>query len=352
MNQTTRRLDYLDAAKGIGLLLVIYGHTFRDSMRAAAAWCDFSYVLVYRFHVSLLFLLSGMGYALAARRSSLPAGPFVRKKARALLLPWFSYSALIYLAFWLVQLVPQARALLADSAYQLLSPAQYAVLLLRNENPYSFHLWYLPTLFWFTLAAWAIDHLLAPAQAKAAKLALCLLLPGFYALFCARWVWALKSIFQQGIFFFLGCVFPPETLERRAVPLALLGTGCGAVILLELLCPPAALYSAAWTGLVLSWADFYITAGLCLGILAACFLLRSRLRPLARFGRRTMLFYLYHQPFCCAVLGILLYDVCGLPALATVAVCMAASLAVPWCIHKAAGPLRLQGILHRLGLPT
>ena len=61
MQQTTKRLDHIDIAKAIGLLLVIYGHTFRMSMRAAHPWCAFSYTFVYRFHVPLLFLLSGMG---------------------------------------------------------------------------------------------------------------------------------------------------------------------------------------------------------------------------------------------------------------------------------------------------
>lgn len=64
-----RRFHYVDAARGIAVLLVIYGHTFRESMRAAYAWCDFSYVLVYRFHVSLLFLLSGLGYALTLEKN-------------------------------------------------------------------------------------------------------------------------------------------------------------------------------------------------------------------------------------------------------------------------------------------
>ena len=64
-----RRFHYVDAARGIAVLLVIYGHTFRESMRAAYAWCDFSYTLVYRFHVSLLFLLSGFGYALTLEKN-------------------------------------------------------------------------------------------------------------------------------------------------------------------------------------------------------------------------------------------------------------------------------------------
>ena len=80
-----RRFHYVDAARGIAVLLVIYGHTFRESMRAAYAWCDFSYALVYRFHVSLLFLLSGFGYALTLEKNkTLTEWRYFGKKAKAL----------------------------------------------------------------------------------------------------------------------------------------------------------------------------------------------------------------------------------------------------------------------------
>ena len=69
MTQTAKRLDHIDIAKAIGLLLVIYGHTFRISMRAVYPWCAFSYTFVYRFHVPLLFLLSGMGCTLTMQKN-------------------------------------------------------------------------------------------------------------------------------------------------------------------------------------------------------------------------------------------------------------------------------------------
>lgn len=84
MQQTTKRLDHIDIAKAVGLLLVIYGHTFRMSMRAAHPWCAFSYTFVYRFHVPLLFLLSGMGCTLTAQKNrSLSTRQFVRKRRTA-----------------------------------------------------------------------------------------------------------------------------------------------------------------------------------------------------------------------------------------------------------------------------
>ncbi len=178
MTQTAKRLDHIDIAKAIGLLLVIYGHTFRMSMRAVHPWCAFSYTFVYRFHVPLLFLLSGMGCTLTAQKNrSLSARQFLRKKAHSLLLPWGVYSAFLYLLFFLANRLPPVRALLSGSAYQLKQPAEYLWLVLRNENPYGFHLWYLPTLFWFSLTAWLLDKTLSPAAVRTAKLVLVVALP-------------------------------------------------------------------------------------------------------------------------------------------------------------------------------
>ena len=238
MTQTTKRLDHIDIAKAIGLLLVIYGHTFRMSMRAAHPWCAFSYTFVYRFHVPLLFLLSGMGCTLTAQKNrSLSARQYVCKKARSLLLPWGIYSSFLYALFCMANLVPPVRALLSGSAYQLKQPAEYLWLVLRNENPYGFHLWYLPTLFWLVLTAWLLDKALSPAAARAAKLVLVVALPACYQLLFTEWFWAVKSYFQQGAFFFLGCVLPRKKAEQHAKPLALFGALCGLWVVWGLLSP-------------------------------------------------------------------------------------------------------------------
>lgn len=352
MTQTSKRLDSIDAAKGIGVLLVIYGHTFRESMRAAYAWCDFCYIFVYRFHVPLLFLLSGMGYAFTAQRNRrLSAGQFLRKKARSLLLPWCSYAVLVYAVFALAQLLGPVHSLLAGSSYALVSPMRYAALMLCNENPYSFHLWYLQTLFLFIAVTGLLDHFLPPQTARRAQLALLVLTPGGYALFCQRWVWTFKGFFQQYAYFLAGVLLPREKAEQH--PKVLVCTGvCGVVFLLwELLCLPSTLYAAVPTLFAVTYVNALAVIEFSLGIWAVCVLLQQHLHRLARFGRSSMLFYLYHQPFCCAVPGMLLYDKLHLPAAAVVVLCAALSLAIPYLIHRVVRLLRLQPVLQWLGLP-
>nr|MDH3175794.1 acyltransferase family protein [Bacillus pumilus] len=81
-----KRLEWVDAAKGIGILLVVMAHVpIPDSLKQ----------FIYSFHMPLFFLLSGMMF----RSSSLPALSFIQKKAKSLLLPYLYFSIITYV-FW------------------------------------------------------------------------------------------------------------------------------------------------------------------------------------------------------------------------------------------------------------
>lgn len=64
-----------------------------------------------------------------------------------------------------------------------------------------------------------------------------------------------------------------------------------------------------------------------------------------------MPYYLYHQPFCCAFLGLLLYEKLGVPAPAVVIICMAAGLTVPYLLIRLLGGTRIGAAAERIGLP-
>ncbi|WP_219642083.1 acyltransferase family protein [Cohnella sp. CFH 77786] len=84
-----KRIDWLDAAKGIGIILVVAGHTGSTSSTVTN--------YIFSFHMPLFFFLSG--YLFTAGKYGF--GSYVRKKAKSLLIPYFVFAFATY-AYWAV----------------------------------------------------------------------------------------------------------------------------------------------------------------------------------------------------------------------------------------------------------
>lgn len=92
MKDTKDRIEYIDIAKGIGIVLVIVGHVVWGGnypMKGAESISNF----IYSFHMPLFFIISG----LCIKDSKELAKPVLKKMARAYLLPYVVWSV-IYLA--------------------------------------------------------------------------------------------------------------------------------------------------------------------------------------------------------------------------------------------------------------
>ena len=87
---TNRRIAWIDAAKGLGIILIVLGHL--ASVEAPSAF----YVYIYAFHVPLFFFISG----LTLKPGGKPFGAMLADKARTLLVPYLCYALLGY-AFYL-----------------------------------------------------------------------------------------------------------------------------------------------------------------------------------------------------------------------------------------------------------
>ncbi len=83
-----KRLDYVDIAKGLGMLMVIWGHINSGS----------TFVLVYSFHMPLFFFLSGIVFN-SNRYQSFKA--FFIRKVKTLVIPYLIFSFLTWLV-WVV----------------------------------------------------------------------------------------------------------------------------------------------------------------------------------------------------------------------------------------------------------
>ena len=75
------RLDYMDLAKGIGILAVILGHVYKDTVFGT---------LLYSFHLPLFFLIAGYFF-----HDTPDFGTFLMKKLKSYLLPYAGCSLLL-----------------------------------------------------------------------------------------------------------------------------------------------------------------------------------------------------------------------------------------------------------------
>lgn len=87
-----KRFDYVDIAKGLGIMLVIMGHI------------EYAYVpFCGSVHIPLFFILSGYLYDME-RPCTASYGETVRKRVKRLLIPYFVYNLILY-AKYLLKLV-------------------------------------------------------------------------------------------------------------------------------------------------------------------------------------------------------------------------------------------------------
>lgn len=131
-----RRIAWIDNAKAIGILLVIFGHSYNCRL---TSW-------IYSFHMPLFFFLSGLTF-----RPGKSFAEFAKHKAKRLLLPYLGYAVLRF-AYQCV------LALAAGNANLIPRYALGVFICLRNSD-YSVGLWFLPLLFFTELLLFGIMRL-------------------------------------------------------------------------------------------------------------------------------------------------------------------------------------------------
>lgn len=126
------RIQWIDILKGIGIILVVFGHTCDNDMYIK--W-------VYSFHMALFFVASGMLFSTYDNATT-----FFRKKIKSLVIPYMIGGMASYAAYQGLYLVTGRVSL--SELFSMLYIAQEA-LLRGNYNDLTFNpaLWFIPCLF-------------------------------------------------------------------------------------------------------------------------------------------------------------------------------------------------------------
>ena len=152
--QSDKRIEYIDIAKGIGILLVIIGHAFRDEMRMENNLAEFVYQLVYFFHMPLFFVISGLTFGLSYWKYTKLPMQYIKRRVQTQFVPVLMYASVIYVCFLVAYQIPVIRQALSATGYRMYRYPEYLKLSALQNNPYAIHLWYLWILFIFSNIAY------------------------------------------------------------------------------------------------------------------------------------------------------------------------------------------------------
>lgn len=132
MIEKEKRIEWIDTARGIGILMVMFGHNYLDWKYVF--WC-------YAFHMALFFFLSGCTFRIHTDFKS-----FLKKRVQGLLIPYVFFAVIITAYNWVSAVTHSNTFNLQDTVLCYLLQVRYT------------HLWFLPCLFLAELGMWFISR--------------------------------------------------------------------------------------------------------------------------------------------------------------------------------------------------
>lgn len=93
----SKRIRWIDCAKGLLIILVIYGHTHRAVLDDLELWARLA---VYSFHMSAFFILAGITF-----NANKDFRTFIIGKAKRILLPYLTFCLLYLLYKYLTSII-------------------------------------------------------------------------------------------------------------------------------------------------------------------------------------------------------------------------------------------------------
>lgn len=137
------RLYDIDRLKGLGILLVVYGHLLNPETFECPAWYSVSKDIVYQFHMPLFMYLSGLIFFYSKRH--LPSDQriwgFFAARSNRLLVPFFVSAIVILIGKYLISRFAQV-----DDSVESLMVGFWRIISNHPNNP-AFSVWYLLVLF-------------------------------------------------------------------------------------------------------------------------------------------------------------------------------------------------------------
>lgn len=310
-----KRVEWLDVARGLGMLFVIIGHTMTTPIRQDSFSAYAVYNAVYFFHMPFMFYLSGRTFGMFRERNcSYIPGAWLKKKWNALMVPYLIYGVLVYLIFFLANCQEKLHEILEGAGYGTQSLSDWAYGVVVGDNLYTYHLWFIYALFIMNILVYAVFR-----YGRCQKVLL--FVSAFVCIGARVFVdtsnWGIANLFMKCfLWFVVGIYFDFSQIVKKAWAVVWMCFGMGYMVVYA---------GQFWDGIwrMPSIMQEVIKWGADVGILLFFVSLSMKLvgvvkQFFAYTGRYSFGIYLFHQPFFASGGGLVLYKVLGLPLIVAI----------------------------------
>ncbi len=197
-----KRKEYIDVAKGIGIILVIAGH--------CGLWKGIT-AFIYFFHMPLFFLLSGL-----VGNDNVPFGLYCKKKLKSLIYPYFTLGSI---AIVYNTIIEHIRGINGGSTmlYKRIIALVYGNYIWESNGKYIGTLWFMPAMFCTALICYGIKKI-DRLKYRFIIIGFCYMLAVssvyIYTTYNIRLPWCLDIAFLASIIYMSGVVLKNRSWQR------------------------------------------------------------------------------------------------------------------------------------------
>ena len=144
--EKNQRLEWIDIAKGIGIILVVFAHTLVPQIRESNKAAGFIWIFIYNFHMPLFFFLSGWLFERNLSRYK-SKGKFILGKLKLLMLPYLTFSVFAYAFINFALKIDKLASVLQGGGYAATGIKDAVFQILTYNGHTDQHLWFVFSLF-------------------------------------------------------------------------------------------------------------------------------------------------------------------------------------------------------------
>lgn len=349
---TKTRINWIDIAKGIGILLVILGHSPRDIMVDRYTAIHFMFSFIYSFHMPLFFFLAGVTF-----HSFKKSDGFIIKKTRQLFVPLICYSLTIYAVFYIADLIPFLHSLFENASMGIVPIKEYLLETLNINNPYAFHTWYIWVLFIIEIIMFVYEKYILRKELGSVAYLIPVILFAIIIHFFVKLDSALLTYVIKNLFYFsLGVLYSikggalQEKYNKKISLNLLFLIGIIMTTVNTLSAINVITFNEQLTSIL--YAMQFLIGNILMILLTVN--LSKKIADnkfLINLGKNSFNIYLLHQPFCCAVIGMVLVKI--LPAnifcyILIMFVCSICSIVLPLLFVKLVNKIKMGKVMEIL----